>query len=61
MKGMYGITGIRVKVIEESHESVETVNAFLEEYNGNILDIQTSPMAYGLTKYIIVYRAIKED
>lgn len=58
MKSVYGITGIRVKAIEASHEGLEEVNKFLEEHDGNIIDIQISPMMYGVTKYIIVYRAI---
>ena len=59
MGNIYGVTGVRVKAIEAPHEDLTEVNDFLDEYDGNIIDIQTSPMAYGVTKYIIVYKAIE--
>ena len=56
---MFGITGIRIKIIEATHEDSSKINEFLDEYDGNIIDIKTADMLYGVTKFIIVYK-VKE-
>ena len=55
MKSMFGITGIKVRAIEAG-EDMSEVNDFLKEHDGNIIDIQNSPMLYGVTKFIIIYK-----
>ena len=60
MNNMYGITGIKVKIIEVSGKETEELDNFLAEYNGNIIDIQTVGMLYGVCKFIITYKAVEE-
>lgn len=57
MANMIGVTGIRTKVIEAEGTYTDEVNAFLEEYDGYIIDIQTVGMLYGWCKFIIIYKA----
>jgi hypothetical protein len=54
---MYGITGIQMKVIDVHGTDAMDVNLFLEEYDGNIIDIRTEQMLYGVTRYVIIYKA----
>lgn len=56
MPNFYGITHLKVKILEVTHDKTEELNVFLEEHNGNIVDIQTAPMMYGFCKFIIVYK-----
>lgn len=60
MNSIYGITGIQVEAIDVQGTDMTEVNLFLEEYDGNIISIQPNQMLYGVTRYIIVYKA-KED
>ena len=57
MKSMFGLTGIQLKVFEIVHDNADEVNDFLREYDGNIIDVSSSPMALGMTKILIVYKA----
>lgn len=57
---MYGIKGIQIKVIDVQGTDVWEVNDFLDEYDGNIIAINPEQMLYGVTRYIITYKA-KED
>ena len=59
MKNMFGYTGIHVKAIEVDKNDVTEVNEFLEEYDGNIIDIQIIPMFQGVSRFVIVYKAIE--
>ena len=61
MKNVYGITGMQVKIIETEHDDTEKLNEFLAKYDGNIIDIQTIGMMYGVCKFIITYKAFDED
>lgn len=58
---MYGITGIQVKAIETDHNDMTEVNRFLDEYDGNIIEIQTIPLLYGKARFVIVYKAKGDD
>ena len=35
------------------------VNAFLDEYDGNIIDIQIIPLFQGYSRWMIIYKAIE--
>ena len=59
MNNVFGITGIRVKAIEVDKNDLTKVNDFLEEYDGNIIDIQVIPMLYGVSRFVITYKAIE--
>ena len=52
---MLGITGIRLKAIECDKNDMTEVNAFLDEYEGYIIDIQIIPLAYGKEQVVITY------
>lgn len=60
MKSVFGTTNIRVRAIETQGTDMSEVNDFLAEYDGNIIDIQTVGMLYGVTKFIIIYRYAEE-
>lgn len=62
MKNIYGLTGIRVKVICQPMNDLtaKEVNRFLEEYDGNIIDIQVQPPMYDCDRYIITYKAVED-
>lgn len=62
---IYGITGIRVKIISVINcvnllntLGMEKVNDFLAEYDGNIIDIQAMPVTDEVVKFIITYKEI---
>lgn len=60
MQNLYGIKGLRIKTfVVEQDEDVE-LNTFFEEYDGNIINIQTVNLMMGLMKYIIVYKATED-
>jgi hypothetical protein len=59
MNSLFGITGIQVRIIEVTHDHTEELNAFLEEYDGDIISIQPVGMMYGVCKFIITYKAIE--
>lgn len=61
MKSIYGITNICVKKIEmnfRDKEPTKELNKFLQENNGNIIDIQYIGELYGIDDAIVTY---KED
>lgn len=51
MKTLYGITGIRVFIAQK----IEAVNAFLEQHDGNIIDIQCTD-----NYFHVIYKATEE-
>lgn len=59
MNNVFGITGIRVNAIEVNQNDVTKVNDFLDEYDGNIIDIQIIPMFQGFSRFVITYKAIE--
>ena len=59
MKSLFGLTGIQVRAFEISHEDMSAVNDFLREYDGNVIDVQVVPMAMGLSKVVVVYKAVE--
>lgn len=59
MNHLYGLTGLRVRAFEIQNEDTTKVNEFLEEYDGNIVDIAAVPMALGMTKIIVTYKAVE--
>lgn len=56
MNNVFGITGIQTKVFEVNKNDVSEVNAFLKEYDGDIIDIQIIPMFQGFSRWAIIYR-----
>lgn len=56
---MFGIKGIQVKTFDVQNKQPDEVNEFLTEYDGNIIDIRTEQLMYGVTRYIIIYRAVE--
>ena len=60
MANIFGITGLRVAVIDAKSDNLDKVNSFIEEYDGNIVEIQTTQMMYGTTRFIITYRYREE-
>lgn len=61
MADMLGIKGIQIKTFDLKHDEINIVNDFLMEYDGSIIDIQVAQMLYGVTRYVIVYKAKEED
>ena len=63
MNNIYGIKGIAIKTFElgKYDSGMENVDVFLKEHDGNIIDIQTTPMAYAVVKIIIIYKKRLED
>lgn len=59
MNNVFGITGIRVKAIEVNKNDVKEVNEFLDEYDGYIIDVQIIPMFQGMSRFVIVYKAVE--
>ena len=51
--------GTQVKMIDVQGTAAESLNDFLIEYEGFILDIHPMPLMHGLTRYVIVYRAFE--
>lgn len=47
---------IQVKIIEVTHDNTEELNEFLLKHKGNIIDIQTVGMMYGICKFVIMYK-----
>ena len=60
MKNLYGLTNIMVKVIDCKGDDVGELNKFLDEYNGNVVEIQTVGMLYGITRYVVIYKAMED-
>lgn len=60
MNNIYGITGIKVKIIEVNGKETKELDDFLAEYDGNIIDIQTVGMMYGVCKFIITYKEVED-
>ena len=58
---MFGIHGIMVKVIDCKDDDVKDLNQFLDEYDGNIIDIKTVPMLYGITRYVVIYKGVNAE
>lgn len=56
---MINIKGIQIKSFEVDHDNVDEVNMFLEEYDGNIIDIKIIPLLYGKSRYVVIYRGIE--
>lgn len=61
MANIFGITGLRVAVIDAKlsdtdGRNLDEVNSFMAEHDGNIVEIKTAQMMYGVTRFIITYR-----
>ena len=52
MTNLYGITNIQV----DTFYYIDSLNLFLREHNGNIIDIQAKLDNNGWFKYIVIYR-----
>ena len=59
MNKMYGITGIKVKFFICKEEDVDKLNNFLEEYDGNIIDIQYQQNNFAVKQVMVVYKGIE--
>ena len=59
MKNILGITGVKTKIIEVNNDKTDELNFFLATHDGDIIDIQTVGMAYGVCKFVIVYKGYK--
>lgn len=63
MNSIFGITGIQVKSIyvdETRLGALAPVNDFLDEYDGNIIDIKPLDLGNGCTRYVIIYKAVSD-
>lgn len=60
--GYYGLNSVRVKLFEIEKDDIHAkeLNKFLAEYDMNIIDIKPMPMLYGITKVMVVYKAIED-
>lgn len=58
MNKMYGITGIRVKFFVCQNENADELNNFLEEYDGNIIDIQYQQNNFAVKQVMVVYKEV---
>ncbi len=58
---LFGITGISVKTFDCFQNQLEDLHQFLEEYDGNIIDIQTVAMFQGVTRYVVIYKATSNE
>ena len=59
MNKMYGITGIQVKFFVIDNNS-EELNEFLQEYDGNIIDIQYQQNDFAVRQIMVVYKAFED-
>lgn len=58
MNKMFGITNIRVKIFSFSNsDQTDKLNNFLEQYNGNIIDIQFQDRL----RVMVVYQEVKTN
>lgn len=58
MKSIYGITKLQVKTFYgEISEVEDDLNAFLEGYDGNIVDVTITGGELRLLKAVVLYRA----
>ena len=60
MNSIYGLKGLQIKAFEINHADTDSVNAFLSEYDGNIVSVDYSAMALGMTKVIVLYKATED-
>ena len=60
MNNIFGITGIRTKAFEVNKNDTSEVNAFLNEYDGNIIDIQIIPLFQGYSRWMVIYKAVED-
>lgn len=56
MNDLYGITGLKVKVIVVESENDYPLNAFLKEHDGKIIDIKVAGQTLGYTTFVITYK-----
>ena len=61
MNSIFGITNIRIKAIEVNQNDLTEVNRFLDNHNGNIINIQTIPLFQGFSRFFITYREESEN
>lgn len=61
MNNVFGITNIRAKAFEVNKNDTSEVNAFLEEHDGEIIDIQIIPMFQGYSRWIVVYHETERE
>lgn len=59
MNKMYGITGIKVKFFVCQNGDANELNNFLEEYDGNIIDIQYQQNNFAVKQVMVVYKGIE--
>lgn len=59
MNKMYGITGIRVKFFVCEKGNADEINNFLEEYDGDIIDIQYQQNNFAVKQVMVVYKDVK--
>lgn len=59
MNKMYGITGIQVKFFVLDNNAKE-LNEFLQEYDGNIIDIQYQQNDFAVRQIMVVYKAFED-
>ena len=56
MNDLYGITGLRVKIIVIEGEKDYLLNSFLEKHDGKIIDIKIAGQTLGYTTFVITYK-----
>lgn len=58
MNKMFGITNIRVKIFSLTNsDQTDSLNHFLEQHNGNVIDIQFQ----GRLRVMIVYQEVSNE
>jgi hypothetical protein len=58
MNKMFGITNIRVKIFSLTNsDQTDHLNHFLEQYNGNVIDIQFQDRL----RVMVVYQEVKTN
>lgn len=56
MNNVFGITDIRIKAIEVNQNDLIEVNYFLAKHDGDIIDIQVTPLFQGFSRVFITYK-----
>lgn len=56
MDNLLGTKNIRTAAIEVNKNDLTKVNRFLDEHDGQIIDIQIIPMFQGTSRFIIIYQ-----
>ena len=56
MNNLLGTKNIRTMAIEVNQNDLTKVNQFLNEHDGQVIDIQIIPLFQGMSRFIIIYQ-----